>query len=255
MRVASVPRWSALLGALLIGSTVGAQIITVPPPKPKAPLPAYEQPAWSFVLGAGWGRRISRLPEGLSNDQREFMEAQRSGAYASLGVEHYRTTTFGFGLGLDGAQWSHSAASLSLNDTGQVAARAAASSSVRLISFGPRLFWRPVDPRGRIAFTVEVGGGYVNYRDAFTFGADSYRIIGHSVFGSGALLLDVRATDGITIGARLAYVMASFNRFEVEYESGTIAALPSGYTEDAKNVQVGLRVGFALSKQRITSVP
>lgn len=181
------------------------------------------------------------------------MEAQRNGAHVALGIEHFRRATFGFGLNLEGVQWSHSAASLTLDDTGQVAARASASSTVRLLSFGPKLFWRPVDPRGRIAFTVEAGGGYVNYRDAFTFGTDNYRIIGHSVFGNGALLLDVKATEKITIGASVAYVLASFNNFEIEYESGTIGALPSGYTEDAKHIDIGLRLGIALGDGRLRS--
>lgn len=176
------------------------------------------------------------------------MEAQRNGAQASLGMEHYRTATFGFGLSVEGVQWSHSTSSLTLEDTGLVTARAAASSTVRLLSVGPRVFWRPVDPRGRLAFTLEVGVGYVNYRDAFTFGPDGYRIIGHSVFGSGALLLDVKATEHITIGARLAYVLASFNRFEVEYENGIIGALPSGYSENAKHIDLGLRLGIALGR-------
>lgn len=176
------------------------------------------------------------------------MEAQRNGAQASLGMEHYRTATFGFGLSVEGVQWSHSTSSLTLEDTGLVTARAAASSTVRLLSVGPRVFWRPVDPRGRLAFTLEVGVGYVNYRDAFTFGPDGYRIIGHSVFGNGALLLDVKATEHITIGARLAYVLASFNRFEVEYENGIIGALPSGYSENAKHIDLGLRLGIALGR-------
>lgn len=248
MRRALAPRWQVFFGVALFGNLACAQIITVPPPKPRPPVPAYEQPQWSLVLGAGWSRRTAPLPEGLSNDQRDFIEAQRNGAQASLGVEHYRTATFGFGLSVEGVQWSHSAASLTLEDTGLVTARAAASSTVRLLSVGPRMFWRPVDPRGRVAFTLEVGGGYVNYRDAFTFGADSSRIIGHSVFGNGALLLDVKATDRITIGARLAYVLASFNRFEVEYENGIIGALPSGYTENARHIDLGLRVGFALGR-------
>lgn len=181
------------------------------------------------------------------------MQAQRNGAHAALGIEHFRRATFGFGLNLEGVQWSHSAASLTLDDTGQVAARASASSTVRLLSFGPKLFWRPVDPRGRIAFTVEAGGGYMNYRDAFTFGTDNYRIIGHSVFGNGALLLDVKATQKITIGARVAYVLASFNRFEVEYESGVVGVLPSGYTEDAKHIDIGLRACFALGRTKIAN--
>ena len=232
-----------------------AQPITMPPPEPKPQGRSYEQAPWTVTLGGGWSRRLAVISDTLPKDRQTFQRDQRSGSHLSLGIEHWRSATFGYGLQGDLTRWSNAAGAISVADSLGGTDLVAASSRIRVITIGPQVMWRPVDPRGRTAFTVVLSGGYVGYHDAYTLGSDNYKIIGKSFFGSGSLLLDHQVGKQVTIGLRVAYVLALINSFEVELDDGTVIALPNGYTEDVKRLDIGLRLGFALGSGRLHSEP
>lgn len=223
-----------------------AQTITMPPPEPKPQSQPYEQAPWTATLGGGWSRRLAVIPDTLPGDWQDFQKDQRSGFHLSLGIEHWRSNAFGYGLAGDFTRWSNSAGALSVPDSAGGTDQVPVSNHIRVITIGPQVMWRPVEPRGKTAYTVVLSGGYVGYRDEFSVGTERYTIIGRNLFGAGALLVDHHISTSVTIGLRVAYVLALINSFEVERGDGTVIALPNGYTEDVKRLDIGLRMGFAL---------
>jgi hypothetical protein len=241
----------ALLGSSAL--VCSGQQITMPPPQPKPQAQAYEQSPWMLVVGGGWSRRLATLSDTLPQDWRNFHQDQRSGTHLSLGIEHWRSNSFGYGLQGDLTRWSNSSGGLSVPDGNGGTDLVPVSSNIRVIGIGPQVMWRPIDPRGKTAFTVVLAGGYVGYRDAYTVSGTNYTIVGRNLFGSGALVLDHKISRQVTLGLRVGYVLALINSFEVEQQDGTVIALPSGYTEDVKRLDIGLRLGFSLSNGRLHS--
>lgn len=230
-----------------------AQTITMPLPEPKPQAQPYEQAPWTVTLGGGWSRRLAAISDTLPEDWQDFQKDQRSGGHLGLAIEHWPSNKFGYALYGDLTTWANSTGALSVADSTGGTDLVSASSRIRVFTLGPQVFWRPVDPRGKTAFTLVLSAGYVSYHDDYRLGTNNYKIIGRNMFGSGALLVDYRISKHVTVGLRAAYVLALISSFEVELDNGTVIALPNGYTEDVKRVDIGLRLGFALSSGRLHS--
>ncbi|MEO8068645.1 MAG: hypothetical protein ABI599_13190 [Flavobacteriales bacterium] len=245
-----VVRSKALLVLSSSALVCSAQPIAVPPPAAEPQAQPYEQAPWALVIGGGWSRRLAVISDTLPNDWQNFQKDQRSGGHLALGIEHWRSNKLGYGLFSDLTTWANSTGALSVADSTSGTDLVSAASRIRVFTLGPQLLWRPVDPRGKTAFTVVLSAGYVSYRDDYRLGTNNYTIIGRNAFGSGALLVDHRLSKQVTIGLRVAYVLALISSFEVELEDGTVIALPNGYSEDVKRVDIGVRLGFTIGQHR-----
>lgn len=162
-----------------------------------------------FNAFGGWSALTSGLESLVSNDYNNYKEDLESGYHLGVDAGYYFNKMMGFGV-----NYHYFKTENALDDVTVGALTGNMKDAISIHYVGPYISCRLLSPSSRNMAYLNLGIGYLNYRDEAEF-TNKYSITGETVGASVGLGYDVAVSNNIAIGFELFYVAGTLTEYDM----------------------------------------
>lgn len=191
-------------------------------------------------LSTGFGRRLGRLPSGLNNNERNYLNDLKSGFSIDAGLAIFFDEQNGIGLKIN--NFSTSAQANNLNfQFGNTSFSGPVDSQERMTFYGLTYNNRLLSSKNKNQLHTSIGIGFFEYVDNTSVGSRSFEIY-HSTLGiSSDISYDVMLSDRLFIGFQFSLFLGSASEAKLTLDNGTSQTIDFG--DDAESFT---RIDFSI---------
>ena len=194
---------------------------------------------WLLSATFGSSHRTAPLEDGLSQEEADYMNGQRSGLHASGSLHYFITEEVAVGAVYNGSFGAGNSMPVSILLQDSTTVQGVLAEDVRLRYLGLDFLFRAITIKAVSPFGA-VGIGRLVYENRATL------INNFTITGSGLALnvragLECRISSKMSIGASLGYFVSRLNRFEIDTGSQKVGfTLPDRAEENLDRADLAL---------------
>lgn len=155
-------------------------------------------PKWRIAVQGGGGYRMGKLPIGISNDMREYMNGLKWGYSYGADITYFFGPTLGVGVKYHDFHTSNQAQGTFTFDNGSSKSGTMADK-IDIWFLGPILSYRVLDSNARNAFYMSAGAGYVGFYNNATL-VDPLKMTGGTIGMTCEIGFDFGLSDHLSLG-------------------------------------------------------
>lgn len=174
-----------------------------------------EQGTFRFSADAGFGYRLGKVPEVLSDDVEAFIQDQRSGAMFKGSVSYQ--LAFNWGVGVQFSRFLSQDSAFLIDENGLPAANA---ENVRITYVAPYAFYNYTTYNGLHTLASTLSLGYLRYSNDGNFNNNFFERTANSIGVGMGINYDFHINEYLAVGAGLDLILGSFGEFEETREIG-----------------------------------
>jgi len=201
-------------------------------------------PHLRIAVTGGWSYRTARLSPEISSDFRNYANKLKSGLHYDLGLSYFFSEMLGFGLKYDEFLTSNEIGNVYLTHPEGGTEYGSMSDNIRTKFIGPSFCTRLFNSTKKNCLLIEIGIGYVDYRNSCSAVSYSAIIKGSTAGTYMSIGYDIGISDNFALGFQFSASSGILSQVTIkEGASTTTKKLDKGEYEDLSriNLSVGLR--------------
>lgn len=168
-----------------------------------------EQGTFRFSADAGFGYRLGKVPEGLSDDVEAFIQDQRSGAMFKGSVSYQ--LAFNWGVGVQFSRFLSQDSAFLIDENGLPAANA---ENVRITYVAPYAFGSYTTYNDLHTLSGTLSIGYLRYSNKGNRNNNFFERTANSIGVGMGINYDFHINEYLAVGAGLDLILGSFGEYE-----------------------------------------
>lgn len=223
-----------VLAMILVASAVSAQEIVTSDTTVNS-----SYPSWRIGVQGGYAHRLGKVDRNMDQVLVDHTKKMKNGFGFSADATWYFMQSFGVGLKYDAHSASNSEyVTVTYDDGSQESGKM--KENVNVWFLGPMISYRVLSKNMRHAFIMNLGAGYINYKDNVTL-IDPYIIKGSSVGYLYEIGYDYNIKKNVAIGAMLTMISGSL----YNYQTNASGSWEKVSLDEAQNLShIGLSIGL-----------
>jgi hypothetical protein len=219
--------------------------------QPLAAAQLFQAPRLRIAAGGGWSYRTAELSGQIPQGWDSYAQSLKSGFHYDLSANYYFGRHLGAGLRYHEFRTSNTASGASAMLSGGSVVQGEMADNVRTSFVGAVLSARQFSTSKRSCVLVDLGLGYLGYRNKSTLGPASFNIGSGALGVYGSLSYDMSLTRNLALGIQLSYLYgtALISSYEQSYNGRTETIKIASDDRPRENLsQVALGIGIRFSK-------